>query len=47
MDFMLSVGEFVTVNEIRLKINEYLENLKQLTEVDDWVEPFLTQVQGK
>ena len=44
MEFMLSVGEYVTVNEIRSKINEYLESLKKVTDEDDWVEPFLTQV---
>lgn len=40
----MSVGEFVTVNELRQKIEEYL---KKDTDEDDWIAPFLTVVTNK
>jgi hypothetical protein len=42
-EFQLSVGEFVTVNEIRQKIEEYLKP----EDDPDWIEPFLTTVTNK
>jgi len=37
------VGEFVTVNEIRQKIEEYLKPADD----DEWIPPFLTTVTNK
>lgn len=39
----MSVGEFVTVNEIRQKLEEYLKSEND----PDWIEPFLTTVTNK
>ena len=44
-EFQLSAGEFVTVNEIRQKVEEYLRPKKDPN--NDWIEPFLTTVTNK
>jgi len=44
-ELQLSVGEFVTVNEIKSKIEEFLKPDKDPN--DDWIEPFLTTVTNK
>jgi hypothetical protein len=48
-EFLISVGEYVTVNEIRQKVEDYLiaQKFKEGTPDDDWVSPFLTHVQDK
>lgn len=47
-EFQMSVGEFVTVNELRQKIEEYLKkDLPEDYDEDDWIEPFLTVVTNK
>lgn len=43
-EFQLSVGEFVTVNELRQKIEEHL---KRNSDDEDWIEPFLTVVTNR
>jgi len=48
-EFQLSVGEYVTVNEIRQKVEDYLVNTKFPDGKPDehWICPFLTTVTGK
>ena len=47
-EFQMSVGEFVTVNELRQKVEEYLKkDLKPDADEDDWVDPFLAVVTNK
>ena len=41
----MSVGEFVTVNEIRQKIEDHLKPTSDPN--NDWIEPFLTTVTYK
>lgn len=43
-EFQLCVGEFVTVNEIRQKIEE---QLRPKEDEDEWIPPFLTTVTNK
>lgn len=48
-EFQISVGEYVTVNEIRQKIESYLQKEQRLEgrDEDDWLDPFLTAVVNK
>jgi hypothetical protein len=48
-EFQISVGEYVTVNEIRSKIEDYLISTRYPggTPDDDWIEPFLASVTQK
>ena len=48
-EFQISVGEYVTVNEIRQKVEDYLISKKYPDGKpdDDWIEPFLTTVTNK
>lgn len=44
-EFHMSVGEFVTVNELKTKLEAALRPKDDPN--DDWIEPFLTCVQGR
>ena len=46
-EFQLFVGEFVTVNELKGKIEEYLRPKAEEDPNNDWIEPFLTTVYNK
>lgn len=48
-EFQISVGEYVTVNEIRQKIESYLRKEKGIEgkSDEDWLDPFLTTVVNK
>jgi len=48
-EFSISVGEFVTVNEIRQKMEDYLisSQFKDGKPDDDWVGPFLAHTTEK
>jgi hypothetical protein len=43
----LTVGEFVTVNELKNKLEDYLKPRTEEDPEDDWIEPFLTSVASK
>jgi hypothetical protein len=43
LEFTINAGEYVTMNEIRQKIDEYLEPKDQ--DDEDWIAPFLSIVQ--
>lgn len=43
----MTVGEFVTINELKNKLEDYLKPVPELDPNDDWTEPFLTSVQSK
>jgi hypothetical protein len=44
MEFTISAGEYVTVNEIRTKIDDFLEPEEK---DEDWIAPFLSIVEGQ
>jgi hypothetical protein len=48
-EFLISVGEFVTVNEIRQKMDDYLIASKYVDGKpdDDWIGPFLAHTTEK
>jgi len=46
-EFQMSVGEFVTVNELKNKIEDYLKPRPEEDPNDDWIEPFLTTTTSK
>lgn len=45
----MQVGEYVTVNEIKQKVEDHLIGMRYPDGKpdDDWLEPFLTLVTGK
>lgn len=46
-EFHLTVGEFVTVNELKNKLEDYLKPKPEEDPNADWIEPFLTSVTNK
>ena len=46
-EFHLIVGEYVTVNELKNKLEDYLKPSSDKDIHDDWIEPFLTSVTNK
>lgn len=44
MEFAIAAGEYVTVNELRTKIDDYLEPTDK--DDEDWIAPFLSIVEG-
>ena len=51
LEFLISVGDIITVSEIRSKIIGYLQKYKEVgkdaEDEDSWIEPFLTSVTNK
>lgn len=46
-EFHLTVGEFVTVHELKTKLNDFLKPEKSEDPKDDWIEPFLCSATNK
>jgi hypothetical protein len=46
-EFHLTVGEFVTVNELKNKLEDFLKPRPEDDPEDEWIEPFLTSVTNK
>lgn len=46
-EFHLTVGEFVTVNELKNKLEDYLRPRPDQDPNEDWIEPFLASVTNK